>query len=124
MWLKNTGSRPFFNGDRKYYTKSIPVTATISMNNRLLSVLRTDRLPTSDRLDGFKWDYNPSILQQNINFGIYSVPGEGFSQTGDLFVGGASISTANLNGLPSDDAMQSFTCPNLVPLDCYTDFWN
>jgi hypothetical protein len=124
MWLKNNGSRPFFNNDRRYYTKSIPVTSANSpnMSDRLKNVLRTDRLPTSDKLDGFTWDYNPSILQQNINFGIYSVPGEGFSQDGDRFTGGASISTPSLSGLPSNDAMQSFSCPNLVPLDCYTNF--
>ena len=123
MWLRNGGQPPIFNGDRRYYTKSIPVSQKTTMSDRFKNVLRTDRLPTSDKLDGFKWDYNPSILQQNINFGIYIVPGQGVTYNSDRYGTGASIPTPNINGLPAGtNVLQSFNCPGMVPLKCYTGF--
>jgi hypothetical protein len=123
MWLRNGGQPPFFNGDRRYYTKSIPVSQKTTMSDRFKNVLRTDRLPTSDKLDGFKWDYNPSILQQNINFGIYIVPGQGVTYNSDRYGTGASIPTPNINGLPAGtNVLESFNCPGMVPLPCYTGF--
>jgi hypothetical protein len=123
MWLRNGGQPPFFNGDRRYYTKSIPVSQKTTMSDRFKNVLRTDRLPTSDKLDGFKWDYNPSILQQNINFGIYVVPGQGTTYNSDRYGTGASIPTPNINGLPAGtNVLESFSCAGMVPLDCYTGF--
>jgi len=123
MWLRNGGQPPFFNGDRRYYTKSIPVSQKTTMSDRFKNVLRTDRLPTSDKLDGFKWDYNPSILQQNINFGIYFVPGPGTTYNSVGYGTGAQIPTPSLSGLPaSTNVLQSFNCPGMVPLSCYTGF--
>jgi hypothetical protein len=47
------------------------------INNSVNNVMRTDRLPTSDKLDGGSWSINPAILQQNLNFGVYVISDAG-----------------------------------------------
>jgi hypothetical protein len=48
------------------FTGSTPFQITSNVRN----VMRTDRLPSSDTLDGSDWNYNPALLQQNLSFGI------------------------------------------------------
>ena len=51
------------------------LTLTYTISNKLQGVMRSDRLPTSDRL--LKNCNNYFSLQQNQNFGIYIIPDEG-----------------------------------------------
>jgi hypothetical protein len=47
---------------------------TFTSSNKGLNVMRTDRLPSSDKLDGGSWSINPALLQQNNNFEFYVIP--------------------------------------------------
>ena len=90
-------------------------------------VLRTDRLPTSDGLDGNNWINNSvGILQQNNAFRIYTYPkssqGEGLPfEANPLF--DASIVRNDISGLPNaSDVLNTFNiCKNLVPYSCYSN---
>ena len=90
-------------------------------------VLRTDRLPTSDGLDGNNWINNSvGVLQQNNNFRIYTYPkssqGEGVSlQSNPLF--DTSIGGYDISGLPNaSDVLNTFNlCNKLVPYSCYSN---
>jgi hypothetical protein len=94
-------------------------------NNKV--VLRTDRLPTSDGLDGKNWVNNSvGVLQQNNAFRIYTYPksskGEGLPlEANPLF--DASIGGYDISGLPNaTDVLNTFNvCKNLVPYSCYLD---
>jgi hypothetical protein len=109
-----------------YYTQSLYpnlVSSPMLINNSVNNVLRTDRLPTSDRLDGGSWDINPSILQQNLNFGIYLIVGEGTSITTISYTTGADQVTPVIAGLPNSiKVLESFNCENMVGLNCYQGF--
>ena len=90
-------------------------------------VLRTDRLPTSDGLDGNNWNNNSvGILQQNNAFRIYTYPkssqGEGLpSEANPLF--DASFAGSDISGLPNAAGVLSTfnICKNLVPYSCYSN---
>ena len=90
-------------------------------------VLRTDRLPTSDGLDGKNWVSNSvGVLQQNNAFRIYTYPksskGEGLPfEPNPLF--DASFAGGDISGLPNAaDVLSTFnTCKNLVPYSCYSN---
>jgi hypothetical protein len=94
-------------------------------NNKV--VLRTDRLPTSDGLDGKNWINNSvGILQQNNAFRIYTYPkssqGEGLPfEANPLF--DASFAGGDISGLPNaSDVLNTFNmCKNLVPYSCYSN---
>jgi len=97
----------------------------LSHNNKNKIILRTDRLPTSDGLDGKSWFSNGvGILQQNNAFQIYKYPkkstGEETPSYGEV-VFDADISANDLEYLPGyDNVNESFNnCENLVPLSCY-----
>ena len=108
-----------------YYTKVLypsllqnPMSITSNTNN----VMRTDRLPSSDVLDGFSWDYNPSLLQQNLNFAVYVVNDSGAQIEATNFSTGADIVTQNIEGqYASTNVFNTFTrCSEIVSLECYT----
>jgi hypothetical protein len=93
------------------------------IDNDQQNVLRTDRLPSSDRLDGGSWTLNPSLLQQNVHFGFYVIntDSEDISSTG--FETGAQTVTADLTGLPNAiKVLESFDCQAMVGLSCYQGF--
>jgi hypothetical protein len=99
----------------------------LSHSNRNKIVLRNDRLPTSDGLDGKSWLSNGvGILQQNNAFTIYKYPknstGEGSPLYGDLIFD-ADIITDDFNGLARYDNVSSTfnQCNQLVPLSCYVN---
>ena len=97
------------------------------LRNNKKMVLRTDRLPTSDGLDGNNWINNSvGILQQNNNFRIYTYPksskGEGLPfEANPIF--DASISGNDISGLPyAAEVLNTFNvCKNLVPYTCYSN---
>jgi hypothetical protein len=90
------------------------------IDNAQLNVLRTDRLPSSDGLDGGSWTLNPSLLQQNVNFSVYLINTDSEDITSDAFQTGAQTVTADLEGLPNSiKVLESFDCEAMVGLDCY-----
>ena len=108
-----------------YYTNSIwsSPNNSITLSTSQLNVMRTDRLPTSDGLDGGSWTNNPSILQQNNNFAIYVINTDSEDITSTAFTTGADIATPDLEGLPNAiTVLESFNCESMVGLTCYTGF--
>jgi len=95
----------------------------MSISSKTNNVMRTDRLPSSDVLNGSAWTTNPALLQQNNNFIFYEIPE---LDQPDALIGyatGAEIPTADLEGLPNEvTVLSSFDCENMVGLDCYTGF--
>jgi len=108
-----------------YYTNSIwsSPNNSITLSTSQLNVMRTDRLPTSDGLDGGSWTNNPSILQQNNNFAIYVINTDSEDITSTAFTTGADIATPDLEGLPNAiTVLESFNCESMVGLTCYKGF--
>ena len=108
-----------------YYTNSIwsSPNNSITLSTSQLNVMRTDRLPTSDGLDGGSWTNNPSILQQNNNFAIYVINTDGEDITSTAFTTGADIVTPDLSGLTNAiKVLESFNCESMVGLTCYKGF--
>ena len=108
-----------------YYTNSIwsSPNNSITLSTSQLNVMRTDRLPTSDGLDGGSWTNNPSILQQNNNFAIYVINTDSEDITSTAFTTGADIATPDLEGLPNAiTVLESFNCESMVGLKCYKGF--
>jgi|LakMenEpi03Aug12_release.lakeMendotaPanAssembly.Ray.scaffolds.fasta_scaffold04957_6 hypothetical protein len=114
-----------------YYTKVLypsllqnPMSITSNTNN----VMRTDRLPSSDVLDGSSWDYNPSLLQQNLGFAVYVIDDAGIDIQATNYSLGADITTENIEGqYASTNVFNTFTkCSEVVSIECYegigTDF--
>ena len=120
-----------YTDDYNYYLKFNYGTSTffslsnsaITISNSVNNVLRTDRLPSSDGLDGGSFATNPALLQQNLNFNIYNINAEDVtisSQGGDT---GADIVTVDIEGLPNAiTVLSSFDCENMVGLECYQGF--
>lgn len=95
----------------------------MSISSKTLNVMRTDRLPSSDALNGSAWTTNPALLQQNNNFVFYEIPE--LDEPTELvgYATGAQIATADLEGLPNElTVLSTFDCENMVGLDCYTGF--
>jgi len=114
--------QPYF--DLKYYTKTIyqgVSWSALTISDRTKNVLRTDRLPSSDKLDGGSWGNNPSLLQQNLAFNFNLINLDSDSITSQTFSTGADIPTAEISGLTNDvTVFESFGCEKMVGLDCYT----
>ena len=109
--------------DYKYYTKTFLQTNAMTINIPQKNILRTDRLPSSDYLDGSSWDNNPSLLQQNNNFQIYTINTESGTVSSQSVTTGADQVTADLEGLPNaTTVLESFDCEGMVGLDCYEGF--
>jgi len=117
------GSWPTAVMPSRYYISNAFGTAfTMSITDSVKNVMRTDRLPTSDALDGGSWSVNPSILQQNLQFQIYTISEAGPTLT-QGFGSGASQVRPDIDDLPyAGEVLTSFSCPGMVPLDCYEGF--
>jgi hypothetical protein len=107
-----------------YTTKTLyGSTSPMLINDAQQNVLRTDRLPSSDWLDGGSWTLNPSLLQQNLNFGIYVINTDSEDINSVGFTTGAQTVTADLTGLPNAiKVLESFDCEAMVGLGCYEGF--
>jgi len=104
---------------KTFYGNTPPMTISDSTRN----VLRTDRLPSSDGLDGGAWTNNPALLQQNINFNVYLLNTDETDISSQAFTTGAEIPTADIEGLPNQlTVLSTFDCENMVGLTCYTGF--
>jgi hypothetical protein len=109
-----------------YYSKTIysgVIWSAMTINVAEKNVLRTDRLPSSDVLDGGSWTLNPSILQQNLNFTFYEIDEGGQTETTPPTTLGASQTEVDIEGLPNYiRVFDSFSCENMVQLKCYQGF--
>lgn len=105
----------------KTYTELLSLNP-VKLNNKGLNVLRTDRLPSSDVLNGFSWTEGAvGILQQNNNFTFYVV-GQTPLISGSiptLSVDPAD-NTPDIDDLPgTNNVIDTFSCAKMVDLDCY-----
>ena len=105
-----------------YYTKVIGF-SNVMISNPVTNVMRTDRIPSSDALDGGSWDNNPAVLQQNIDFSVYEISlGEGRVDI-DAYTQGANVVTSDIEGsVNSLTVFESFSCDKMVSLKCYEGF--
>jgi hypothetical protein len=95
----------------------------MSISSKVINVMRTDRLPSSDALNGSSWQTNPALLQQNNNFVFYEIPELDASLGLPPYSLGAEIPFADAEGLPNyTTVLSSFNCENMVGLDCYQGF--
>jgi hypothetical protein len=112
-----------------YYTAAYYPNLSFNITTSNLNVMRTDRLPTSDTLDG-SWSNglyvntgNPSLLQQNVNFAIYTVNDYGATISAPSNTIGAQQVIPDLAGLPNaTSVLESFNCETMVGLSCYQGF--
>ena len=128
MKVNNSGTllaSNYVNDLGYYYTTKTFFSYNPSMliDNAQLNVLRTDRLPSSDGLDGGSWTLNPSLLQQNVNFSVYLINTDSEDITSEAFQTGAQTVTVELEGLPNSiKVLESFDCEAMVGLECYEGF--
>ena len=87
-----------------------------------LTVMRTDRLPSSDYADnGLNWNGSVSLLQQNLGFQVYNLT-TGQSVGGVVFSQGAETITADIEGqYAQGNVLASLNdCDRMVGLTCYS----
>ena len=90
-------------------------------------VLRSDRLPTSDKTQLIMNNNNSFALHQNDNFAAYVVAGVGGIKTINTAIGttDSTNNAINMSGdTPSftDNVLGSFSCEGMVPLKCYESY--
>lgn len=100
--------------------------APMTFVNKSLNVMRTDRLPSSDVLDGLSWEANNvALLQQNINFTFYEIANPEESLISTNYGTGAQEEEQDIDDqIYSGTVISSFSCEGMVSLDCYTGFSN
>jgi hypothetical protein len=103
-----------------YYNQSY---SPINFNNSLRIIMRSDRLPTSTRVENGANPATGFALHQNNNFTVYATNGQLESPTinsgGDLVNGESFDETGPVSGLTS-----TLTCEGMVPLECYSGSGN
>lgn len=92
----------------------------IRLTDKTKNIMRTDRLPSSDQIDGLNWSGNTFLLQQNINFAFYEIPTEEEGLLVPGFGTGFEQVQPDVEGLPDTNVLSSFDCPNMVGLSCYS----
>jgi hypothetical protein len=95
-------------------------------SNKNLNVMRTDRLPSSDGLDGLSWNSNNvALLQQNINFRFYEISNPEDSLVAQSYGTGAEEIGQDIDDqIYSGTVISSFSCEGMVSLNCYSGFNN
>jgi len=125
------GSNNFSTTKITYFSNVLLPSLTanpMSISTNTKNIMRTDRLPSSDVLDGFSWKYNPSLLQQNLGFAVYLISDEGGIIQATNYSAGATISTQDIEDQYAfENVFDTLsTCKNIVSLGCYegigTDF--
>jgi hypothetical protein len=104
------------------YAKTILNPMSFSNKNR--NIVRLDRLPSSDQLDGGSWDTNPMLLQQNNNFVFYAIPEPDEEIVANSYSTGAQQVSPDIEDIAyADKVFSSFdNCPDMVSLSCYSGF--
>ena len=92
----------------------------LNISNKSKNVLRTDRLPSSDFLDGFAWDSVVPVLQMNRGFTVYTIDIPDGNIVTTTYGSGADITGNDIEDLPDYlDVTATFSCESMVSLDCY-----
>jgi len=122
----NIGNKPS-NTNEVYVAPSLLPTYTatpLNIVSKVKNVMRTDRLPNSNYMDGSGWDNNAAVLQQNLGFTIYVINTDTEDFTAQRFGTGADIVTADIEGqINYTNVIESLsTCSNLVGLSCYSGY--
>jgi hypothetical protein len=102
----------------------------LSITSKVNNVMRTDRLPNSDYLDGSGWGTNTrdgqsaAALQQNLGFATYFLNTDTDDFTSTPYDTGADIVSPDIEGqLYESEVLTSLnTCSNMVGLGCYSGF--
>ena len=109
-----------YNG-RNYSPKYSSLTVTIPSGSNPKLVLRSDRLPTSDKVQDF--GNTSMLLHQNDNFAIYSYKS---GAPMSMFQNQATDTTNNAQDFGGDgppnqasSVLSTFDCAGMVPLKCY-----
>jgi len=94
----------------------------VVLPDKTKNVMRNDRLPSSDVLNGEDWN-KTGILQQNNNFEFYvfqeQIDGQGIAIPGISST--PNENPPDIEGLPgSVNILETFTCEKMVDLSCYT----
>jgi len=116
------GNRPTNTQINYYSNVLLPdlINNPLPINDKTKVVMRNDRLPSSDGLDGYSWNYNPSLLQQNLNFNLYLINADTETITTLGFSAGADIVPPDIDGQKASlNIFDTFNCANAVALDCY-----
>ena len=84
--------------------------------------MRTDRLPSSDFLEGKNWNGIVPVLQQNLGFTIYEITTQYQEDFTTVAYGtGADIVTSDITDLTGAlNVLETFSCTNMVSIDCYS----
>jgi hypothetical protein len=110
-----------YTPQRFYFSPLLYSTVTnFSINNPNKTVMRTDRLPSSDFIDT-NVNGSVSLLQQNNGFATYTITTNGETITITGYETGASIVTPDIDGqIARPNVLTSLnTCENMVGLNCY-----
>lgn len=100
----------------------LPALSASPMNiiSKNYNVMRTDRLPTSDFLNGYDWQSVVPVLQQNNGFALYVLNTDTEDFTTEDFSTGFETVEPDIEDLPaSTNVLESFDCANMVSLKCY-----
>jgi hypothetical protein len=112
--------------DMEYYSPNLyPILTGSPMNiiSRVSNIMRTDRLPSSDALNGKSWDSEVPLLQQNNNFVFYEIPELDDDLSLPIFELDAEIQDQDIEDY-NNNVINSFDCAGMVDLDCYEGFGN
>ena len=94
----------------------------LNISNKTRNVMRTDRLPSSDFLDGYAWDSVVPVLQMNRGFTMYLLDTGGQSIVTSAYGSGASLVGNDIEDLPNAlNVADTFSCQNMVSMDCYSN---
>ena len=127
-WV-NTDNNPN-NASSVYYSFSLlpsvtPIQNQLNFSNKTRNVLRTDRLPSSDYLDGAEWNSIVPVLQMNRGFQMYIIDSTGEDLVTTSYGAGATIVGNDIEDLPdAQNVIDTFSCANMVSLDCYQNSGN
>jgi hypothetical protein len=115
-WGKNTDVGYYlYNRDVYNYTAT-----TLNLNNSNKLVMRSDRLPRSDKFD------NNFVLAQNKTFAVYGVNETGYANqilggvsTGSDFSTGQNADFEESYGTGTTSVLSSFSCDKMIPIGAY-----
>jgi len=94
----------------------------MSISSKTLNILRTDRLPSSDYLDGSGFNSNAALLQQNLGFSMYVINTDTEDFTSERFGNGATTYTPDIEGQVAATNVITTVgdCTKMVGLTCYS----
>jgi hypothetical protein len=113
-WIGNSTSTVYALYSSAYYNFSLP---DVNFNDSVNIVMRSDRLPTSTKTESGPATATGYGLHQNNNFTYYTV--DALSDGGSTTSIGGNIPSGEGSDSENQGLLQTLTCENLVPLDCY-----